>query len=118
MTVQIAEAIDEVLQPRGVAVLADAEHMCMSMRGVRKEGSRTLTTRFTGVFAEDPAEQVRFLTLVAAEPVMSSAVPFAPPGGKAALEEGRAFTPRFGPDGLITCVTATPAAARCSWSRT
>ena len=37
---------------------------------------------------------------------MSSAVPFAPPGGKAALEEGRAFTPRFGPDGLITCVTA------------
>ena len=45
-------------------MLADAEHMCMSMRGVRKEGSRTLTTRFTGVFAEDPAEQVRFLTLV------------------------------------------------------
>jgi phosphoribosyl-AMP cyclohydrolase len=37
---------------------------------------------------------------------MSSALPFAPPGGKAALEEGRAFTPRFGPDGLITCVTA------------
>jgi phosphoribosyl-AMP cyclohydrolase len=37
---------------------------------------------------------------------MSSAVPFAPPGGKAELEEGRAFTPRFGPDGLITCVTA------------
>ena len=64
MTVQIAEAIDEVLKPRGVAVLADAEHMCMSMRGVRKEGSRTLTTRFTGVFSEDPAEQVRFLTLV------------------------------------------------------
>ena len=37
---------------------------------------------------------------------MSSAVPFAPPGSKAELEEGRAFTPRFGPDGLITCVTA------------
>jgi phosphoribosyl-AMP cyclohydrolase len=37
---------------------------------------------------------------------MSSAVPFAPPGGNAALEEGHAFTPRFGPDGLITCVTA------------
>ena len=37
---------------------------------------------------------------------MSSAVPFAPPGGKAEVEEGRAFTPRFGPDGLITCVTA------------
>ena len=64
MTVQIAEAIDEVLKPRGVAVLAEAEHMCMSMRGVRKEGSRTLTTHFTGAFADDAAEQVRFLTLV------------------------------------------------------
>jgi sugar phosphate isomerase/epimerase len=47
----------------GVAVLADAEHMCMSMPGVQKAGARTLTTRFTGVFAEDPAEQVRFLTV-------------------------------------------------------
>jgi GTP cyclohydrolase I len=64
MTVQIAEAIDDVLKPRGVAVLADAEHMCMAMRGVRKAGARTLTTHFTGLFAEDPAEQVRFLTLV------------------------------------------------------
>jgi GTP cyclohydrolase I len=64
MTVQIAEAVDDALKARGVAVLADAEHMCMSMRGVQKAGARTLTTRFTGVFAEDPAEQVRFLTLV------------------------------------------------------
>jgi GTP cyclohydrolase I len=64
MTVQIAEAIDDVLKPRGVAVLADAEHMCMAMRGVRKAGARTLTSRFTGLFADDPAEQVRFLTLV------------------------------------------------------
>jgi GTP cyclohydrolase I len=64
MTVQIAEAIDDVLKPRGVAVLADAEHMCMAMRGVRKAGARTLTTHFTGTFSEDAAEQVRFLTLV------------------------------------------------------
>jgi GTP cyclohydrolase IA len=64
MTVQIAEAIDRVLQPRGVAIMLDAEHFCMSIRGVQKEGARTLTTSFTGVFKDDPAEQVRFLTLV------------------------------------------------------
>ena len=64
MTVQIAEAIDRVLQPRGVAVMLDAEHFCMSIRGVQKEGARTLTTRFTGRFKDDAAEQVRFLTLI------------------------------------------------------
>ncbi|HEX5868629.1 MAG TPA: GTP cyclohydrolase I FolE [Beijerinckiaceae bacterium] len=64
MTVQIAEAIDRVLQPRGVAVMLDAEHFCMSIRGVQKEGARTLTTRFTGRFKDEPAEQVRFLTLI------------------------------------------------------
>jgi GTP cyclohydrolase I len=64
VTAQIAEALDEALKPRGVAVMVEAEHMCMSMRGVRKAGSSTLTTQFTGVFRDDPAEQVRFLTLV------------------------------------------------------
>ena len=64
MTVQIAEALDEALRPRGVAVMIEAEHMCMSMRGVQKAGASTITTQFTGVFKEEPAEQVRFLTLV------------------------------------------------------
>jgi len=64
MTSQIANAMEEALEPRGVAVMIEAEHMCMSMRGVGKEGSRTLTMHFTGVFADDAAEQVRFLTLV------------------------------------------------------
>ena len=64
LTAQIAEAIDETLKPRGVAVMIEAEHMCMSMRGVRKPGASTVTTQFTGVFKDDPAEQVRFLTLV------------------------------------------------------
>ena len=64
MSVQIAEAIDEALKPRGVAVMLEAEHMCMSMRGVQKEGAVTVTTHFTGVFRDDPAEQVRFLTLL------------------------------------------------------
>ena len=64
LTVQIADTIDEALRPRGVAVMLEAEHLCMSMRGVRKAGSSTVTTQFTGVFKDDPAEQVRFLTLV------------------------------------------------------
>jgi GTP cyclohydrolase I len=63
MTAQIATVIDEVLKPRGVAVLVEAEHMCMSMRGVQKQGSSTMTTQYTGLF-KDPAEQVRFFTMV------------------------------------------------------
>jgi GTP cyclohydrolase I len=66
MTAQIAEVIDDVLRPRGVAVMVDAEHMCMTMRGVQKPGASTLTTQFTGVFRDDPAEQVRFFTLLRA----------------------------------------------------
>ncbi len=62
MTAQITDAIEEALKPRGVAVMIDAEHMCMSMRGVMKAGSSTITTTFTGLFQEDPAEQVRFFT--------------------------------------------------------
>jgi GTP cyclohydrolase IA len=64
MTAQIAEAIETHLEPRGAAVFVEAEHMCMSMRGVRKHGSSTVTTRFTGVFRDDPTEQVRFLTML------------------------------------------------------
>lgn len=63
MTSQIATAIDDALAPRGVAVMLEAEHMCMAMRGVRKNGSTTVTTRFTGSF-EDPAWQSRFTDLV------------------------------------------------------
>ncbi|NTJ64540.1 GTP cyclohydrolase I FolE [Agrobacterium rhizogenes] len=64
MTAQIANAIDESLRPRGVAVMIDAEHMCMSMRGIKKQGSSTLTMTFTGAFKADPAEQARFMSLV------------------------------------------------------
>lgn len=62
MTAQITDAIDSALAPRGVAVMIEAEHMCMSMRGVMKAGSSTVTTLFTGVFKDEPAEQVRFFT--------------------------------------------------------
>jgi GTP cyclohydrolase IA len=68
LTSQIATAIDETLKPRGVAVMLEAEHMCMSMRGVQKPGVSTITTQFLGSFRDDPAEQVRFITLVRGGP--------------------------------------------------
>ena len=64
MTSQIATALDQILKPRGTAVMMEAEHMCMSMRGVEKPGSKTVTTQFTGSFRENVDEQVRFLSMV------------------------------------------------------
>jgi GTP cyclohydrolase I len=66
LTAQVVSAIDEGLHPRGVAVMIEAEHMCMVMRGVQKAGVSTVTTQFTGVFRDDPTEQVRFMTLLRA----------------------------------------------------
>jgi GTP cyclohydrolase IA len=66
MTAQIADCIQDVLNPRGVAVMIEAEHMCMAMRGIRLSGSTTLTTRFTGGFVDNPHEQVRFMTMLKA----------------------------------------------------
>jgi GTP cyclohydrolase IA len=64
MTAQIARSIDETLNQRGVAVMIEAEHMCMAMRGIQKQGSTTLTTTFTGAFKTEPTEQVRFMTMI------------------------------------------------------
>jgi len=64
LTAEIVGTVDEVLKPRGVAVMIEAEHQCMTLRGVQKHGASTVTTQFTGVFRDDPTEQVRFLTLV------------------------------------------------------
>jgi GTP cyclohydrolase I len=64
LTAQIIDAINEHLNPRGAAVMLEAEHMCMSMRGVRAHGAMTVTQRFTGVFAEEKSEQDRFFQLV------------------------------------------------------
>jgi GTP cyclohydrolase I len=66
MNAQITAAIEDVLKPRGVAVMIEAEHMCMSMRGVTKPGALTVTTQFRGLFKNDPNEQVRFITAVRA----------------------------------------------------
>jgi len=64
MTAQIAAVIQDVLNPRGVAVMLEAEHMCMAMRGIRKQGSTTMTSTYTGAFRDNPEEQVRFVTMV------------------------------------------------------
>lgn len=64
MTSQIVHTIDDALQPRGVAVMIEAEHMCMAMRGIRKQGSTTLTTGFTGAFQDDNKEQQNFFAML------------------------------------------------------
>ena len=64
MTAQIASTIESELNPRGVAVLVEAEHMCMSMRGVLKQGSSTVTVQFSGSFRDNPSEQAHFYTLL------------------------------------------------------
>ncbi len=64
MTAQIAGVIQDVLNPRGVAVMLEAEHMCIAMRGIRKQGSTTLTSAFTGELKDNPEEQARFISMV------------------------------------------------------
>ena len=64
LTSDVITAIDEILKPRGIAVLIEAEHQCMTLRGVKAHGASTVTTQFTGVFRDDPSEQIRFMTLV------------------------------------------------------
>ena len=66
LTADVVGAIDEILKPRGIAVMIEAEHQCMTLRGVHKPGASTVTTQFTGIFRDDPAEQHRFMALVRA----------------------------------------------------
>ena len=64
MTAQIAEAIERYLQPKGVMVMIEAEHMCMTMRGVQKPGSKTVTTITKGAFADDYSLQQTFMQMI------------------------------------------------------
>jgi GTP cyclohydrolase IA len=64
MTAQIANTIEAALKPRGVAVMVEAVHTCMSMRGIGKRNVATITTQFTGEFKTNPAMQARFMELV------------------------------------------------------
>jgi GTP cyclohydrolase I len=63
LTEQVATAIDDVLAPRGVGVVIEAEHMCMMMRGVEKQNSRTITSALRGVFRDDAKTRDEFLRL-------------------------------------------------------
>ena len=64
MTAQIADAINRVLQPKGVAVVIDAAHQCMSTRGVHKTESSTVTSRMLGLFRSDPRTRSEFMDLI------------------------------------------------------
>ncbi|MHA1555213.1 MAG: GTP cyclohydrolase I FolE [Alphaproteobacteria bacterium] len=68
LTSEILEAIDDVLAPRGTAVMIDAEHTCMTIRGIRAHGARTTTTRYSGVYEDNSVEQTRFITLIGTDP--------------------------------------------------
>ena len=64
LTTQIAEAIEEVLAPRGVLVVVEAEHLCMAMRGVRSSGSTTVTSAVRGLFRTDVAARAEAMGLI------------------------------------------------------
>ena len=64
LTSQVADAVAERLQPRGVIVVIEAEHLCMAMRGIRKPGSKTMTSAVRGTFKSDPRTRAEALSLI------------------------------------------------------
>jgi len=64
LTDQVADAVMEILAPQGVGVVIEAAHLCMMMRGVEKQNSRTVTSALRGIFREDPKTREEFLNLV------------------------------------------------------
>ena len=64
LTDQVATALEEALNPRGVFVMVEAEHMCMTMRGIKKPGSKTITTVAKGLYKEDREERKEILSLM------------------------------------------------------
>ena len=64
LTTDIAEAIDSQLKPRGVLVIMEAEHLCMTMRGVKKPGAKTITSVVRGIFRENPATRSEAMSLI------------------------------------------------------
>jgi GTP cyclohydrolase IA len=68
LTAQIADALQGLLQPKGVAVVVEATHMCMVMRGVQKPGSWTSTSAVKGIFADDAKTRQEFMSLIRHDP--------------------------------------------------
>lgn len=68
LTAQIADALQGLLKPKGVAVVVEASHMCMVMRGVQKPGSWTVTSAVRGAFADDPRTRQEFMELIQHRP--------------------------------------------------
>ena len=64
LTDQVATALEEALQPKGVFVMVEAEHMCMTMRGIKKPGSKTVTTVAKGIFKDNRDERNEILSLI------------------------------------------------------
>jgi GTP cyclohydrolase I len=64
LTKQIKDCIQKTLNPLGVAVVIEAQHMCMSMRGVQKQNSVTTTSDFTGAFMNDPKTREEFMHII------------------------------------------------------
>ena len=64
LTGQIADALMEYMQPKGALVMIEAEHMCMTMRGIKKPGSQTVTLARRGVFETDPSLEERFFRML------------------------------------------------------
>src|SRR5262245_6571319 len=75
MTVEIADALDRILQPFGVAVVIEASHACMSTRGVNQHGSRMVTSRMLGAFREQPETRQEFLSAIGFGSAMRPAQP-------------------------------------------
>ena len=64
LTTQIKDCLQETLNPLGVAVVIEASHLCMQMRGIQKQNSVTITSDFTGAFQKNPATREEFLSLI------------------------------------------------------
>lgn len=64
MTCEVADALQEILEPRGVIVVIEAEHLCMSMRGVRKPGAKTMTSAVRGIFRDDTRTRAEAMSLM------------------------------------------------------
>ncbi|CAN5439326.1 GTP cyclohydrolase I FolE [soil metagenome] len=64
LTAQVADAVMRKLEPRGVIVVVEAEHLCMAMRGIRKPGARTMTSAVRGIFKSDPRTRAEALSLI------------------------------------------------------